>query len=119
MEMLKISPSEFYDLSPLEFYYAAKAVGEARMAQVQVDYEISRYNALLVINNTSTILKERYKDPRELSKFTWEKDVQQIAQTPEQLQKAIMGIASAFKANTRVKEDMDGPPLHLVAKNRK
>ena len=49
MATLHISVEEFYDLSPSEFYYGAKAVGESRMALYKQQCELARYNAYLVI----------------------------------------------------------------------
>jgi len=77
-------------------------------------YEVARYQAVSIINLTSTVLKKQITDARELTRFPWEEKV--VAQSPDQIKHAVMAIASRYGAVCRVKEDPNGPPLHLAAK---
>ena len=51
MAALGISSEEFYDMSPIELYYAYKGLGEQREMQFQQDLVVSRFNAWLQINH--------------------------------------------------------------------
>jgi hypothetical protein len=107
MGALHISPEVFYDLSPVEFYYVLSAAREKKKAESQEAYEIARYEAFLIINSTSSILKRRLRDVFELGKFPWEEDRVQLPkkQTPEEMKQAVLGIAAAFGAKPKQEKD--------------
>ena len=114
---LHISASEFFDLSPIEFYYGMKAVGDRREEEYHVRYEVARYMAVNIINLTSQILKEPFRDHRDLTRFPWEKKDE--PQSQEKVVEQAMIMARSIGTSTRVKEDMDGPPLNLAPKHKK
>lgn len=117
MGLLGISTEAFYDMSPREFYYATKSVGDFRRAQSQHQYEVARYQAFTIINLTSTILKDRFKDPRELGRFVWEPEIDEV-QSVDTLKQNAMIMARAL-GSVVVDKGPDDPPRVLARKFRK
>ena len=106
--MLGITSETFFDLSPKEFYFAAKTVGDSRQIQVQHEYEVARYNAILVraakLNSGDLALP-------------WEKG-QRIVQTSEELAKSGKALALALGA-VEMGRAPGAPPRVLAPKFRK
>ena len=91
--MLGISADTFYHLSPAEFYYAVKAKSEDKKADIIEAYEVARFQAMLVINYTSTILKKPIEKPQDLTLFTWEEHPNMKKQSQEEMKRAVQKIA--------------------------
>ena len=98
--MLQITVSEFYRMSPKEFYYALKVKRESEIQKLEFefkrDYEVARFHALLVINPTLEKGKQ-LKSPRQLVSFAWEKEEVEEKQSMEQMKSLLMGIARSGK----------------------
>lgn len=81
-------------------------------------YEVARYEATLIINYTSTILKQRIDDQRKAFPFPWEKEQMALPQTQEELLKQGKALARAFGA-VESGRPPGSPPMHLAPKFRK
>lgn len=92
--LLGISTSEFFKLSPKEFYFALKAKTKREIEYMEYrtkrDYEISRFQAVLIIN-PQLKQKDQIKEPKDLVRFAWEEPPGQ--QTVDQMKRVLMGIA--------------------------
>jgi hypothetical protein len=86
-------------MSPREFYYALKSKQERDSQIIEHEfkqaYKVARFQAVLLINPH---LKrgQQYKDPMELIKFSWEKNVIK-KQSVEEMKQELMAIAAAAK----------------------
>ena len=104
-------------MSPLEFHHAIQSKGELQRMQNQHDYEVARYHAIAVINMTSTILKDRIRDPKEVLPLPWDVKVQK-KQTIEEMKKAAQALVAAF-GGVKADKGPDDPPRILAPKFRK
>ena len=93
MATLGVSSEEFFDLSPVEFYYALKTTREFRRAASKEAYEIAREQAVWIINYTSTRLKDPFKSPTDMVKFVWENEPNKEKQSVDDMKRAITRIA--------------------------
>lgn len=118
MGSLGLRSDEFYDLSPREFWHAMNAFGEVKMMESRNRFEVARYNAVAIINYTSTILKERIKDERKVFPLPWDAPIAPEEQSPEQLLEAGKHIARAFKAVEGGRKPGD-PPTVLARIHKK
>jgi hypothetical protein len=82
------------------------------------NYEVARYNAVAIINYTSTIIKERISDSRKHFPLPGDEKIISKPQTQEELGKAILNIASAFGAKQSNRKPGD-PPTVLARQHRK
>jgi len=115
---LGISPEAFFELTPKEFYYAMEIVAERQSSQARQQFEVARYTAVAIINYTSTILKDRIKDPRRVLPLPWDEKSISKPQTQEELNKSLVAMAKAFGAVHSDRKPGD-PPTVLARKFRK
>lgn len=99
---LGISSEEFYDLSPVEFYYALQHASEHRRAQSRELYEISRFGAVIMAN--AYLGKHGYTTAQDCVQFEWEKKVIPKKQSVDEMKAVIMTIGRANKAEFKKRE---------------
>jgi hypothetical protein len=104
-------------MSPKEVHFAVQSTGELRRAQAEHDYEVARYTAVGIINLTSTILKERIKDPMEVFPLPWDKKRSQ-KQSVEEMKKSAMAVVVAFGGVHSDRKPGD-PPTKLAKQYQK
>ena len=95
MARLKLTRDQFYDLVPLEYNFALRAVNEKEYEEYKSKYEIARWQITHLWNMQGKILKREIK-PEDVVVFPWEKPTLKI-QSIDQMKKAFYDIARAFK----------------------
>ena len=103
-------------MTPKQVHHAVQTTGEIRRVLSQHDYEVARYMAVGIINLTSTILKERIKDPKEAFPLPW--DVKTETQSTDDMLKQAKAMATAFGAVHSDKHP-DDPPIGFIKKKEK
>jgi hypothetical protein len=99
---LGISSEEFFDLAPVEFYFALKHKSELEQAKSRELYETVRLGALLIINHTPGV--KGYQDPLNLIKFGWEEKALPKQQSVDEMKGVIMAIARTNKAEFKTRK---------------
>jgi hypothetical protein len=94
-----MSPAEFYTMSWVEFNQAIKAHQEIEEHRIRKEYEIARFEAILIINPTLD-RKDKIKDSRDLIRFDWENP---RTQSVEEQKTILMGLVAATKHAKPVK----------------
>ena len=110
-----MSINEFYELTPVEFDEALKALTTLMTKDHERNFktsmEVARYLAVHIWNSAGKSLKHPIRNIQEAFPFSWE---EQKSQTIEEMTQAVRGIAAAFntkKPKTR-KRNVD----HLLKK---
>lgn len=70
---LGLNYTEFYELSPVEFYWALKYWRDTKQSEGHNLYEAIRLGAVLIVNPQLPRGK-KFKTPEEYVKFAWEED---------------------------------------------
>lgn len=96
---LGITPAEFYEMTPSEFYTALSIKADMEMEEMRVQFEAARYVATHVWNASERPLKKPELDPTKLLPFAWDKKRKPTKQTPQQMLSVMMGIASRNNKN--------------------
>ena len=91
-------------MSFAEYRSAFSVWQDLKRAQSQEAYEISRLQALLVINLTSTRIKKGFDKPQDLVLFAWEEESVKKKQSPEEMKKAMDKIALAFGTTDKIEK---------------
>jgi hypothetical protein len=89
------TPAQFYDLTPLEYWYATKDYEESETAKIRPLAESIRMN-LFYNHNLQVDRKHAQKDPKKFYKFPWEEIEQFNEQTTETIKQKALEIARAF-----------------------
>ena len=98
MATLGITSEAFYDLSPVEFYYALKAIGEERKDEaefiVQTQFEAMRLQAVLLINHQEyRPVSKQYSRVEDLIGFAWDKYKPNEKQSTENMKTFLLDFA--------------------------
>lgn len=108
LSRLHITPQQFYDLSPVEFYEALKDHQDRETImleqQVQSTFDAMRLNALVVYNSAMG-RKKGIKDPKKLFQFPWDKEERE--QSDEELKAGLLNYFSQH--NKRLNQKQTGP----------
>ena len=94
-----------------------ESLGEYRRSQVRHDYEVARYQAVAIINYTSTILDKRIEDVTKVFPFPWDEDYRPREQTQEEMRGHVMALALKLGAKEGGRKPGD-PPSVLAPQNR-
>jgi len=86
---------------PAEFYYAMKSKQEIYKTQMQIQYEVARYQSVFV---AAPNMKEQIRKPQDLGIFEWEKGLKPKVQTLEEQKQAVMAMALAFGAKFKTRK---------------
>lgn len=109
---------EFFDLAPIEFYFALKFRADFERRRVQELYEIARMQAVWLINVQPQI-KPKLQEFTDLGRFPWEtKAISDVKQSTNEMKAAMMSIAGAHKAGHGNRHP-DDPPTILAPKYKK
>ena len=116
---MHINSVEFYDLSPVEFYFALKSVGDYRLQQQKDLYEVARLQAAWLIN-VHPHVKPKLRNVYEIIRYPWEKSAisPPKIQTQDEMKNAVLMLASALGAKQGTRHP-DDPPTNLVKRRRK
>jgi len=95
---------EIGEMSFAEYRSAFKVWQDLKQAQSREAYEISRLQALLIINMTSTRIKKGFDKPQDLVLFSWEEEAVSKKQSPENMKKAMHKIAAAFGTTDKIEK---------------
>jgi hypothetical protein len=107
---LKISSEAFFDLSPVEFYYAIKGIGNQREVEYKEALIIARVNAWL--SGLAQRVKELPKSPEDLIKFAWEGEQKQ---SPEDMKNYLLSFASAHNRRLEKQKALrETPPVKMT-----
>jgi len=121
---LGITSEEFYDMSPVEFYYAIQAVSEQRqnvqMADTRERYEMMRLQTVLLINHQiGREVRYQYKNVEDLIKFRWEEGISK-KQSVDEMKRTLLGIGLIFGGDKPMgHKKLDDPPTALLNKQQK
>ena len=120
MTRLHISSEEFFNLSPIELYYAGKAIGEKQKQDFQQKLLLARYQSWMT--GLASRIKELPKTADGLVKFAFENDkeqksINQPIQSVEEQKAAILSIAK--RQNERVAKEKKLRTTPPVLKARK
>lgn len=96
-----MSVSEFYDLSPVEFYYAMEEYSEIQMTHHKTTYDSMRLQTVFLLN-VQLSKKDRIREVTQLMKFPWDKEVVkgEKKQSVEEMKQILLGIAKTVKKKT-------------------
>lgn len=87
---------EFYQLTPIEFYYANLEKNRIKETFVQEQYEVARWSIRHLINISGRTIKKMLNTVKEVEIFPWESEFKpnKRVQTPEEMAEAVKRIAS-------------------------
>lgn len=74
---LGISAKEYYNLTPLEAYWAFEDNKEIRQFEYQTQYETARFISFHIWNSAGRSLQFPYQDVSQIMKFPWEQESKQ------------------------------------------
>jgi hypothetical protein len=124
--LIYITPDEFYEMAPVELYYALKGAAEREQRRSRELVEAHRFQAVLIINYVGH-LEKFIADPRDLIKLPWEEGyVEQETkvkaipekQSQEDIAKQVLNMASRLGAKKGSRKP-DDPPTLLAPQYRK
>lgn len=127
MAALHISSEEFFDMAPVEFYYAIKALGEQRESEFRQQLVIARTQAYMIINGQVGMKKEwLLKSPQELGLFHWEEGYDKVEkkevqrQSLEEMKTVLMDIVTKHNEQIAKRESMKRttPPVFSREHNK-
>ena len=99
MSRLHLSVFEFYQTTPIEFFYALKQQKEwdeiYLKTVTRTIYESMRIQTTL-IHNMSPYSKKAIKKPTSLLKFEWDEKEQPKVQSLEEMKQALHGLAKKY-----------------------
>jgi len=100
MSRLHLTVFEFYQTTPIEFYFALKDAKELEEGKIKIMarsiYESMRIQTTL-IHNMSPYSKRAIRKPENLLKFEWDKEREPSVQTLEEMKQALQTIATRYK----------------------
>ena len=125
MATLGIASNDFFDSSPVEIYYAFKAVGEHREDEFKQLLIVARAQAFMLINGQVGMKTEwLLKSEKELGLFYWEEKEKAIPapkQSQEDMKTVLMNIVNTHNAQVAKQEKMKRitPPVAGVKHTKK
>jgi len=90
-----ITPEEFYELSPVEFYLALADWNKKQENEIKVQYESVRYLAVHIWNAAGKSLKRPISDAQKQLPLPWDKENVKL-QSIEEQKRQLKLIASRF-----------------------
>jgi hypothetical protein len=94
-----MSVTEFYQLSPIEFYYSMEAYSDERMDEKKTAYEVMRLQTFFLLN-IQLAKKDKIKEVQKLMPFPWDKEkINNVVpkQSVEEMKVVLKNIVQAFK----------------------
>lgn len=93
-----MSVAEFYDLSPVEFFYSMEEYGERQMTYHKVVYDSMRLQTFFLVN-LQLARKDKIKDVHKLMPFPWDKEQSKEVkkQSVEEMKQILLGIVKSVK----------------------
>lgn len=98
---LKITPEQYYQMTPVEFQRALDDYAEQKKEQEQTQFEAARYLAVNVWNAQGRFLRAQVNNPVEFLPFPWEKE-RQKAQSWQEMLNLMQSIA--VRQNAKLKK---------------
>ena len=89
---------EFYDLSPVEFYYAMEEYSEIQKEKHRIVFDSMRLQTVFLLN-VQLAKKDKISDVTKLMKFPWDKEQPKEVrkQSVEEMKQVLMGIVKSVK----------------------